>query len=152
LDLADEFQLSSGPAVSRPGDLWILGDHRLFCGSALEASAYDVLLEGAKAAAVFADPPYNVKIDGHVCGSGAIKHREFAMASGEMTEEEFARFLSSTLDLMGAHTDPGAVIYACMDWRQRDACRRPRRVLRSSEPLRLGQEQRRHGFALPLEA
>ena len=117
LDLADEFQLSSGPAVSRPGDLWILGDHRLFCGSALEASAYDVLLEGAKAAAVFADPPYNVKIDGHVCGSGAIKHREFAMASGEMTEEEFARFLSSTLDLMGAHTDPGAVIYACMDWR-----------------------------------
>jgi DNA modification methylase len=117
LDLADEFQLSSGPAVSRPGDLWILGDHRLFCGSALEANTYDVLLEGAKAAAVFADPPYNVKIDGHVCGSGAIKHREFAMASGEMTEEEFARFLSSTLDLIGAHADPGAVIYACMDWR-----------------------------------
>jgi hypothetical protein len=60
LDLADEFQPCSGPAVSRSGDLWLLGHHRLYCGSALEASAYDVLLEGAKAAAVFADPPYNV--------------------------------------------------------------------------------------------
>src|SRR5438552_3988937 len=88
----------SGPAVSRPGDLWILGDHRVFCGSALEAGTYDVLLEGAKAAAVFTDPPYNVKIDGHVCGSGAIKHREIAMASAVMTKEEFTRFLSSTLE------------------------------------------------------
>jgi DNA modification methylase len=94
-----------------------LGDHRLYCGSALEATAYDVLLKGAKAAAVFTDPPYNVKIDGHVCGSGAIKHREFAMASGEMTSEEFERFLAEALRLMGAYTDPGAVIYACMDWR-----------------------------------
>jgi DNA modification methylase len=117
LDLADDFEALSGPAVSRPGDLWILGDHRLLCGSALEASAYDVLLEGAKAAAVFTDPPYNLKIDGHVCGSGAIKHREFAMASGEMTKEDFTRFLSSTFDLIDAHTDPGAVVYACMDWR-----------------------------------
>jgi DNA modification methylase len=94
LDLADDFEALSGPAVSRPGDLWVLGDHRLLCGSALEASAYDVLLEGAKAATVFTDPPYNVKIDGHVCGSGAIKHREFAMASGEMTKEEFTRSLA----------------------------------------------------------
>jgi DNA modification methylase len=76
--LADEFQLFPGFAVSRPGDLWLLGYHRLYCGSALETTAYDVLLDGAKAAAVFSDPPYNVKIDGHACGSGAIKHREFA--------------------------------------------------------------------------
>src|SRR5271166_6877101 len=92
-DLADEFQPFSGPPVSRPSDLWLLGDHRLLCGSALEASAYDVLLCGAKAAAIFTDPPYNVKIDGHVCGSGAIKHQEFAMASGEMTTDEFGLFL-----------------------------------------------------------
>jgi DNA modification methylase len=116
-DLADEFQLSPGFAVSLPGDLWLMGDHRLYCGSALEATAYDVLLKGAKAAAVFTDPPYNVKIDGHVCGSGAIKHREFAMASGEMTSQKFERFLADALRLMGAYTDPGAVIYACMDWR-----------------------------------
>ncbi len=77
-DLADELPPVSGPPVSRPGDLWILGDHRLLCGSALEASAYDVLLCGAKAAAIFTDPPHNVKIDGHVCGSGAIKPRSRA--------------------------------------------------------------------------
>ena len=116
-DLADEFQLFPGFAVSRPGDLWLLGYHRLYCGSALETTAYDVLLDGAKAAAVFTDPPYNVKIDGHACGSGAIKHREFAMASGEMTSQTFERFLAEALRLIGAYTDPGAVIYACMDWR-----------------------------------
>ncbi|MGH6797006.1 MAG: DNA methyltransferase, partial [Roseiarcus sp.] len=87
------------------------------CGSALEAIAYDILLCGAKAAAIFTDPPYNVKIDGHVCGSGAIKHPEFAMASGEMTTAEFERFLSEANKLIGAHADPGAVVFACMDWR-----------------------------------
>ena len=66
---------------------------------------------------MFTDPPYNVKIDGHACGSGAIKHREFAMASGEMTSQTFERFLAEALRLIGAYTDPGAVIYACMDWR-----------------------------------
>ena len=116
-DLADEFQLFPGFAVSRPSDLWLLGYHRLYCGSALETTAYDVLLDGAKAATVFTDPPYNVKIDGHACGSGAIKHREFAMASGEMTSQTFERFLAEALRLIGAYTDPGAVIYACMDWR-----------------------------------
>jgi DNA modification methylase len=95
----------------------LLGDHRLYCGSALEASAYDVLLEGAKAAAVFADPPYNVKIEGHVCGGGAMKHREFAMASGEMTTDEFNLFLKTALGLAGARLAEGAVVYACMDWR-----------------------------------
>jgi DNA modification methylase len=116
-DLADDFHPPVGPAVSKAGDLWLLGDHRLFCGSALEPSAYDLLLEGAKAAAVFTDPPYNVKIDGHVCGSGAIKHREFAMASGEMTSAEFETFLSEAHKLIGAHSAPGAVVFACMDWR-----------------------------------
>jgi len=96
-DLADEFQLFPGFAVSRPSDLWLLGYHRLYCGSALETTAYDVLLDGAKAATVFTDPPYNVKIDGHACGSGAIKHREFAMASGEMTSQTFERFLAEAL-------------------------------------------------------
>jgi DNA modification methylase len=117
LDLADEFEPCSGPAVSRAGDLWLLGDHRLLCGSALQASAYDLLLRGAKAAAIFADPPYNVKIDGHVCGSGAIKHQEFAMASGEMTTDEFGLFLKTALGLAGARLSEGAVVYACMDWR-----------------------------------
>ena len=116
-DSADEFNAAVGPAISRTGDLWLLDDHRLYCGSALDATAYDTLLGTAKAAAVFTDPPYNVKVDGHVCGSGAIKHREFAMASGEMTEDEFTRFLNETLELAGSHAASGAIVYACMDWR-----------------------------------
>ena len=81
-------------AVSRAGDLWILGDHKLLCADAREPSAYDVLLE-RKARLCFTDPPYNVKIDGHVCGLGSVRHGEFAMASGEMTHGEFAGFLQS---------------------------------------------------------
>jgi hypothetical protein len=71
-----------------------------------------------------------VKIDGHVCGSGAIKHREFAMASGEMTSQKFECLLAEALTLI-AYTDPGAIIYACMDLAAygRDARRRPRRSL-----------------------
>ena len=114
---ADDFNAAVGPAVSRIGDLWLLNDHRLYCGSALDATAYDTVLGTAKAAAVFTDPPYNVKVEGHVCGSGAIKHREFAMASGEMSENEFTRFLTETLKLASSHAASGTIIYACMDWR-----------------------------------
>jgi DNA modification methylase len=116
-DKTDEFEPAAGPAVSRPGDLWLLGQHRLFCGSALDASAYDALLDSAPAAAIFTDPPYNVKIDGHVCGAGATRHREFAMASGEMDEREFTKFLSKSLELAVSHSQPGALVYTFMDWR-----------------------------------
>jgi DNA modification methylase len=79
--------------------------------------AYELLMAEERASAVFTDPPYSVKIDGNVCGSGAVKHREFAMASGEMRREEFARFLGEPFDLARAHASPGAIIYACTDWR-----------------------------------
>jgi DNA modification methylase len=116
-ETADEFNVAVGPAVSLIGDLWLLDNHRLYCGSALDATAYDTVVGTEKAAAVFTDPPYNVKIDGHVCGSGGIKHREFAMASGELSEDEFTRFLNETLELAGSHAAGGAIIYACIDWR-----------------------------------
>jgi len=116
-DRADEFSCAVGPAVSRVGDLWLLGKHRLYCGNALDLSAYKSVMADGRADAVFTDPPYNVKIDGNVCGSGAVKHREFAMASGEMTPEEFTAFLTKALDLARAHACPGAIIFACMDWR-----------------------------------
>jgi ParB-like nuclease domain len=86
---------SPGPAVTQVGDLWLLGSHYLMCGNARDQAAYDALLEGAKADFVFTDPPYNVAIDGHVCGLGRVRHREFLMASGEMTEAEFTEFLQS---------------------------------------------------------
>jgi DNA modification methylase len=116
-DRADEFSNAVGPAVSRPGDLWLLGKHRVYCGSALDPSTYELLMADERASAVFTDPPYNVKIDGNVCGSGAVKHREFAMASGEMSKTEFSGFLAAALDLTRAYASPGAIIYACMDWR-----------------------------------
>jgi DNA modification methylase len=116
-DNADEFEAATGPVVSMAGDLWLLGPHRLYCGNSLDSNAYLTLLEAEKAAAVFTDPPYNVKIDGHVSGNGTITHREFAMASGEMTEEEFAKFLTLSMQWMCTHTAPGAIIFTCMDWR-----------------------------------
>src|SRR6202158_5669067 len=113
----DQFELATGPVVSRAGDLWLLGSHRLYCGSALDATSYDALSNGEKAAAAITDPPYNVKIDGHVSGNGRTRHREFAMASGEMSEAEFSDFLLQTFQRICAYCRDGALIYSFMDWR-----------------------------------
>jgi DNA modification methylase len=106
-----------GPAVSQPGDLWLLGAHRLLCGDARDQAAYDQLLAGAKAEFIFTDPPYNVAIDGHVCGLGRVRHREFAMACGEMSEAEFTTFLETVFGLLVANSVDGSIHQICMDWR-----------------------------------
>jgi DNA modification methylase len=108
---------SSGPTVSQGGDLWILDQHRVRCGNALEKQAYEALLGSEKAAAIFTDPPYNVKISGHVSGKGHKRYREFAMASGEMTQAQFTDFLAGSFAQMAAHSADDATFYACMDWR-----------------------------------
>jgi len=107
----------TGAAITQPGDLWLLGKHRILCGSALEETSFSVLMGGRKAQMVFVDPPYNVVIDGNVSGKGAVKHGDFAMASGEMSEAEFTKFLTDSLGLLARHTAPGSVHYVCMDWR-----------------------------------
>lgn len=106
--------------TSREGDLWTLGEHFLLCGDARDASAYRLLLGTSKAEMVFTDPPYNVPIEGHVCGSGAVHHREFAMASGEMSETEYEAFLDTTLLMLRAFSTDGSIHYVCMDWRHVD--------------------------------
>src|SRR3984885_11816364 len=116
-DADDQFELATGPVVSRIGDLWLLGSHRLYCGSALDATSYDALSNGERAAAAITDPPYNVKIGGHVSGNGRTTHREFAMASGEMSEAEFTDFLLQTFQRIRAYCRDGALIYSFMDWR-----------------------------------
>ena len=117
-DAADEIdQDLLGPAVTRSGDLWKLGKHRIFCGTALKEESFRKLMGNRRAKAVFIDPPYNVKIDGHVCGKGAIQHREFAMASGEMSETEFTDFLKGCLHLLTTFSTDGSLHYICMDWR-----------------------------------
>ncbi len=107
----------SGPPTSRLGDLWILGRHRLFCGDATRPETFERLMAGKKAQMVFTDPPYNVAIDGNVCGSGAIKHDEFVMASGEMSEEEYTVFLGTTFGHLARHSVDGSIPYVCIDWR-----------------------------------
>jgi DNA modification methylase len=104
-------------AVSRFGDLWHLGDHRLLCGDACDPASYEDLMDGELARVVFTDPPYNVPIDGHVGGLGAVKHREFKMASGEMTPAEFEHFLKTVFGNLAEATIDGALHFICMDWR-----------------------------------
>lgn len=116
-DAADEVPETAAGAVSKPGDLWQLGNHRLLCGSALEPVAYQQVLAGALAEFVITDPPYNVPINGHVSGKGAVQHREFAMASGEMSEGEFVKFLSEVCGLLAANSVPGSIHDVFMDWR-----------------------------------
>ena len=115
---ADELiEPPGGPSVTQLGDIWQIGRHRLICGDALDPTTYDRLLDGDLAQMVFTDPPYNVRIDGHVSGLGGTKHREFAMASGEMSPDEFEHFLTSTFTNLAQHSADGAICFVCMDWR-----------------------------------
>jgi hypothetical protein len=106
-----------GPPVSRRGDLWLCGPHRVLCADATYPQSFATLLGSERAQLVFIDPPYNVPIDGHVCGLGAIRHAEFAMASGEMSEAEFTRFLQTVFGHLIAHSADGSIHFVCMDWR-----------------------------------
>jgi DNA modification methylase len=106
-----------GPTVSQAGDLWVLGNHRLLCGDARDDAAYCQLLNDEKVEFVFTDPPYNVAIDGNVSGLGQVRHREFAMASGEMSETEFVGFLTTVFERLAIHSEAGSIHDICMDWR-----------------------------------
>jgi DNA modification methylase len=113
----DEIPAIAAEAVTRMGDVWVLGRHRLICGDAREAGDYARLLGDERVDLVFTDPPYNVPIDGHVCGSGRIRHREFAMGVGEMSQDAFTGFLVDALKPMAASCRDGAIAFVCMDWR-----------------------------------
>jgi len=111
--------------VTRLGDVWLLGEHRLVCGDAHDDAPYELLMSGRArerelAQMVFTDPPYNVRIAGNVSKSERIGHREFVMASGEMSPDEFRRFLTGTLERLAAWSADGSIHYICMDWRHMD--------------------------------
>ncbi len=107
----------SGSTVTRPGDLWLLDRHRLICGDSRQAETLATLLSGEQADLIFTDPPYNVPIDGHVCGLGRTRHREFAMGAGEMSSSAFKGFLEETLGHAAKSCRDGAIAFVCMDWR-----------------------------------
>ena len=113
----DNVPCVDGPAVTRLGDLWQLGRHRLLCGDARQRPAYEKLMGNERAQMIFTDPPYNVPIDGNVCGLGKVRHREFGMACGEMTPRQFTGFLETTLGHGAACCCDGAIAFVAMDWR-----------------------------------
>ena len=106
-----------GPTVTQTGDVWILGNHRLICGDALEEETYKTLLQDERAQMCITDAPYNVKIDAHVLKLNKTKHPEFEMASGEMTPDEFTEFLTTPHQHMATYSKKGALVFSCMDWR-----------------------------------
>lgn len=124
--LTDDGAQAEEPAVQLPsidqkpvsvlGDIWALGRHRLLCGNALDSAAYEALLQGAKADVVFTDPPYNLFVR-NISGNGKIKHREFAMASGEMSRPEFIQFLTDAIAMLRANSVDGSIHYVCIDWK-----------------------------------
>jgi DNA modification methylase len=114
-----EPQRLSGRRVDDPSGatLWLLNKHRIYCGDALDARAYEILMQRKRAAMVFSDPPFNVRIDGHVSGLGQVRHREFAMASGEMNEAEFTTFLTLSCTLLARNSIDGSIHFISADWR-----------------------------------
>ncbi|OFW89298.1 MAG: hypothetical protein A3B66_00450 [Alphaproteobacteria bacterium RIFCSPHIGHO2_02_FULL_46_13] len=103
--------------VSRKGDLWICGPHRLYCGDSLQKSSYEAVMEGRVADLCVTDPPYNVKTKGHICGKGKNKHEDFRMAYGELSIKEFTDFLSTVFGHISGNTSKNATIFSFMDWR-----------------------------------
>lgn len=108
------------PNISKVGDIWALGDHRVMCGDALSERDLKHLMRDDEASMGFTDPPFNVPIQGHVSGKGRAKHREFVQGSGEMTPDEFTQFLSTAFTHAASFSRAGAVWFACMDWRHID--------------------------------
>ena len=109
--------VNGNQAITQLGDLWQLGPHRLLCGDARSAADVDRLLGDDLAALLFTDPPYNVPINGNVGGLGKVKHREFAVGSGELDRAGFIQFLKASLGAAAEHLLDGAIAFVCMDWR-----------------------------------
>ncbi len=107
----------STPTVTQLGDLWIAQRHHLLCADATQQISFRRLLGRKKAQMIFTDPPWNLKINGNVSGLGSIKHREFPMASGEMSESEFDAFLKVSFTNLAYFSTDGSIHFICIDWR-----------------------------------
>jgi DNA modification methylase len=106
--------------VSRPGDLWVAGDHRVLCGDSTKAESYATVLAGDPAHAIFTDCPWNIRIENNVSGLGKHKHKDFKMASSEMSEAEFEMFVQAFTELCKKHLVDRGVFFSCIDWRHFD--------------------------------
>jgi len=113
----DAIPIPVAQTVTRPGDLILLGNHRLVQGDARNPLSYERLLDDEMIDVVFADPPYNVRIENNVSGLGKVRHGDFAMASGEMSPEQFTDFLTEGFRPAADRMRDGAIAFVCMDWR-----------------------------------
>lgn len=127
-DPADDRLPPAGPGVSRVGDLWTLGAHRLVCGSALDPDVYVRLLGRERVELTVTDVPYNLEV-AKIGGSGSIRHREFVQASGEMSDDEFTRFLRTAFMNMANISQDGSIAFIFIDWRH------VRNLMDAAEPI-----------------
>jgi hypothetical protein len=104
-------------AISAPGIIWALGEHRVGCGSATDLAFVSRVLGGKTANSSFIDPPYNIKVDGFITGKGRHRHREFVQGSGELSTDEYFALLKDSLLVLKGCCAPTALVYACIDWR-----------------------------------
>jgi hypothetical protein len=113
----DDAPVKAGPAVTRMGDVWLLGEHRLVCGDALNPASYESLMQDRRAALIVCDVPFNLPVHGFISGGGKVRHREFAHASGEMSPAQFTQFLTSAFALLAKHAADGSLHFHFIDWR-----------------------------------
>ena len=117
LDQEDELPPidSASNPVTRPGDVWVLGDHLVLCGDALSDESYARLLGNDKADMVFADPTNNLPTTDDVLGLGAVEHADFAIA-GKLFSTGSVTFLQTSLGHAASYSVNGAIHFVCMDW------------------------------------
>jgi DNA modification methylase len=116
-DLADnDIPAPSRIALSKVGDIWLLGPHRIMCADAQSQTSYSLLMDGELAASVFTDVPYN-RPGRDIYGNGKTGPRPFKMVSGEMSPERYRAFLSASMRAMAEHSVDGSLHFHCIDWR-----------------------------------
>lgn len=117
VDPADALpRIVTSARVSKPGDLWLLGRHRLYCGNSLNEVNFVTLMQERRAAIVIIDPPYNLAVN-QLTGPGTIRHKNFSMAAGEITEAEFTDSLAQVCNLLAKHSIDGSIHFLFVDWR-----------------------------------
>ena len=115
-DIVDSvLELGNIKNIVQPGDLILLGDQKVLCADSLNFDSYKFLLGEEQASILITDPPYNVKIGGNV--TKQKHHKEFAQASGEMTDNEFRSFLSNIFANLNSFTTQNSLHYIFMDWK-----------------------------------
>lgn len=103
--------------VSRKGDVWCVGSHRIACGDARDFGDVQAVMQQDRARLVLTDPPYNVRIDGHARGKGRRRFEAFAIGSGELSQDAFRLFLSQAFDRAVSSMTDGGIAMVFMDWR-----------------------------------